>query len=228
MIGIQAPREHLERLKGVLDGLEGLRAGAPEQDAQIDLLVVCGLGCASPWISCRADGFVPVLAVVSDPEEAASAMASGATDVVMNDAGDDETRLRASLLIRHGRGRACSTPILERILRAELSRSDRDGMEISLIQISPGGGDIAGYILAETLAAGVRASDHAGVASDGTVIIVLPGTPLEHAAGVARRLRDSMGVERGVSMSIRVAGGRIGHMTPPEVVRLLSRAPEIP
>lgn len=228
MIGIHAPDELQKRLTEILDGLEGLRAGIPEPGAELDLLVVSGQGGPSAGLPLHADGFVPVLAVVSDPGEAAAAMASGASDVVMDDAGDDETRLRASMLIRHGRGRACSAPILERILRAELSRSDRDGMEISLIQIRPGGGEIAGIILAETLAGGVRASDHAGVTSDGAVIVVLPGTPLEHAAVVAKRLRDRMGGERGALMSIRVAGGRIGHMTPPEVVRLLSRAPELP
>ncbi|NLP04939.1 hypothetical protein GX411_03165 [Candidatus Fermentibacteria bacterium] len=228
MIGIHAPEEHLRRLKSVLDGLEGLPAGAPRQGAHLELLVVFWQGGASAGLSRHADGFVPVLAIVSDLEEAAAAVASGVSDVVMNDAGDDETRLRASLLIRHGRGRACSAPILERILRAELSRSDRDGVEISLIQIRPGSCEIAGFVLAETLAGNVRASDHAGVTSDGAVIVVLPGTPLEHAAGVARRLRNRMGDEMGASVSMRVAGGRIGHMTPPEVVRLLSRAPEIP
>jgi hypothetical protein len=228
LIGIAVDGEAGVRLTRILDGVGGLGAGPISAGAVPGLVVVMGSDPARLWRSVHADSFVPVLSVVESLEEAIAAVTAGAGDAVLLSAGEDEIRLRARLLLERNRGRACSAQLLEKLLRAELSRSDREGGEISLIHVRPTAGQTPGNILAEALAGGIRATDHTGVTSDGAVIVILPGTPLHYASLVARRLRSSLEGRPESSSSFRVAGGRIGHLTPPEVVRLLSRAPELP
>lgn len=214
-------RDEAARIRGELSALDGCRpfdADGPVRSDEVDLVVM-------KWPpetdSVHVDPLVPVLAVVDDEEGAARAVGAGAADAVLGSSDGREFRIRALLLAGSRSRKSLGPGMTERILLGELGRADRDECEISLILAKPDHPMAAGD-LADLLARSVRSSDYSATLSDGSVLVVLPATPRDTANHVARRLASVLPGEISNTQGLRVTGGRIGHMTPSEVLELVS------
>ncbi len=210
----------------VFDGVGGFRAVSPDgagggTEALLVVRRIPGSGYPSGIVP---DPFVPLLAIADDPSEAILAIQAGAGDVVLASSSPVEMRLRAELLAGPSSGKACTSSVFSRILRAELGRAGREGNEMSLISIQ-GGWKESAWALSEEVADLIRSTDTSGVVSDGAVVVLLPLTPPERADVVARRLRSHM-LKSGRSCVVRLTGGSVGQMTAAEVLKLLADSPE--
>jgi hypothetical protein len=215
-------------LMKIFDGVEGMTAcdSVTDEEQQIGLLVTRSMSASSLLSDLPVDLAVPVLVVAESQREAVDAVLSGAGDAVLSGAGRDEMRLRAELLLKPLLGSSCTSAVFNRILRTELGRSGREGSELSLVSASIGS-QTNPWSLSESLSSSIRSTDTPGVSADGRVVLLLPCTTPEKATVVVKRLRAIL-VAQGLGCAFKLAGGRIGNLTPTEALRLLAEAPELP
>jgi hypothetical protein len=220
--------EETERLVEMLQGAGGekARSGMPSGGEEMPSVIVAdgmdNVLRATRTLTIWQTPFIPLIGVVDSREEAQLAWQAGVSEVVFRPPSKEELRFRAERLLANSIFRQGDAVSARHIVRSMLAWSKRYDAPLSFIHISPSNDDVR--IQQKTvldLLIKMRLSDHLCRVSSGALLIVLPETSAENAKTAAKRLLE--GIEDGMesSLTVTVTGGRVGHLSPEEIMQRL-------